>query len=265
IPAGTICGYKTITAYSRSIFLYTYKYILMTINCIIIDDEPLARAGMKEYVADVDFLHLAGTFDNPLAAAGLISSGDIHLVFLDIQMPKITGLEFYKTLKNPPAVIFTTAYPQYALEGFEVNALDYLVKPVSFDRFLKAVLKAKEFFEVRQLNKAEAAEPYFFIKADNKLVKILFDEILYVEALQNYVNIHTADKKYMSYLTFKSVEDYLPASRFIKVHKSYIVAAPRVESIDGNEIRIGQHRIPISRSLKDEVIEKLVSGKFLKR
>lgn len=241
----------------------------MTINCIIIDDEPLARAGLQEYISDTGFLHLLGSFDNPLAATELISSGKVQLLFLDIQMPKITGLEFFKTLKDPPAVVFTTAYPQYALDGFEVNALDYLVKPVSFDRFLKAALKAKEFFEVRQVNKTEAgtgeAAEYFFIKADNKLVKISYDEILYVEALQNYVNIHTAGKKYMSYLTFKLVEDYLPAGRFIKVHKSFIISAAKVDSIDGNEIRIGQYHIPVSRGLKDEVIEKLVAGKFLKR
>lgn len=241
----------------------------MTINCIIIDDEPLARTGLKEYVGDIDFLKLLGSFDNPLAATELIGSGEVQLLFLDIQMPKITGLDFFKTLKNPPAVIFTTAYPQYALDGFEVNALDYLVKPVSFDRFLKAALKAKEFFEIRHINKTETKEgdtdQYFFIKADNQLVKIFYDEVLFVEALQNYVYIHTASKKFMSYLTFKSVEDYLPASRFIKVHKSFIISAAKVDSIDGNELRIGQHRIPISRALKDDVLGKLVSGKFLRR
>lgn len=239
------------------------------INCIIIDDEPLARNGLKEYIADIDFLNLLGEFGNALAATEMIGSGNVQLIFLDIQMPKITGLDFFKTLKDPPAVIFTTAYPQYALDGFEVNAVDYLVKPISFERFLKATLKAKDFFESRQSAKAEAmsgnTEEYFFIKADNKLVKILYDDVLFVEALQNYVTIHTAEKKHISYLTFKSVEDYLPANRFIKVHKSYIIAAAKVESIDGNEIRLGQHRIPISRSLKDEVIDKLVAGKFLKR
>lgn len=241
----------------------------MNINCIIIDDEPLARTGLKEYIADIDFLNLAGEFDNPLSATELIGTGEVQLIFLDIQMPKITGLDFFKSLRNPPAVIFTTAYPQYALDGFEVNALDYLVKPISFDRFLKATMKAKEFYEVRQKNKtiggATDNSEYFFIKADNKLVKILFDDILFVEALQNYVTIHTTTKKFISYLTFKSVEDYLPASRFIKVHKSFIVAASRIDSIDGNEIRMGEHRIPISRSLKDEVTEKLLKGKFLKR
>lgn len=241
----------------------------MTINCILIDDEPLARAGLEEYIADIDFLNLLGTFANPLAATEILATGNVQLLFLDIQMPRITGLEFFKTLKNPPPVIFTTAYPQYALDGFEVNALDYLVKPISFDRFLKAALKAKEFYEVRQVNRTENstgdAGSYFFIKADNKLVKIFYEDILFIEALQNYVNIHTAGKKYMSYLTFRSVEEYLPAGRFIKVHKSFIIAAARVDSIDGNEIRMGEYRIPISRGLKDEVIEKLVAGKFLKR
>ena len=240
----------------------------MSINCIIIDDEPLARKGLKEYIADTDFLALIGEFDNPLKATDLISRGEVQLLFLDIQMPKITGLEFFKMLQHPPPVIFTTAYPQYALDGFEVNALDYLVKPVSFERFLKAAMKAKEYYEVREKNASEASVQsagYFFIKADNRLVKLQYDDILFVEALQNYVVIHTGDKKYITYLTFRSVEEYLPSERFIKTHKSYIVAAAKIESIEGNDIRIGQHHIPISRNLKDEVMERLLKGKFLKR
>ncbi|MEI9809853.1 MAG: response regulator [Bacteroidota bacterium] len=136
----------------------------------------------------------------------MLAGEDVHLLFLDIQMPKITGLDFLKTLQHAPPVIFTTAFPQYALEGFELNALDYLVKPISFDRFLKAAMRAKEFYEVRQKNVSEVAgnataSDYFFIKADNKLVKILYDDILFAEALQNYVVIHTNDKKYVTYLT----------------------------------------------------------------
>src|SRR5678809_1044017 len=141
----------------------------MKITCIIIDDEPLARKGMKEYISDVEFLEIIGEFDSPLKATELISSGEVQLMFLDIQMPRITGLDFFKSLPHPPPVIFTTAYPQYALEGFEVNALDYLVKPFTFERFLKAVLKAKEFYEVRETNLSEEkTSDYFFIKADNK-------------------------------------------------------------------------------------------------
>ena len=240
------------------------------ISCIIIDDEPLARKGLTEYIADVDFLDLLAAYDNPLKAEEQISRGEVHLLFLDIQMPKISGLDFLKSLKQAPPVIFTTAFPQYALDGFELNALDYLVKPVSFERFLKAALRAKEYYEVRQLNHAghsdfEINGDYFFIKADNKLVKIFYDQVLFVEALQNYVVIHTAGKKYLTYLTFKSVEEYLPVNRFIKVHKSFIISATKIDSIEGNEIRIGANQIPISRNLKEEVMNRLLKGKFLKR
>lgn len=238
----------------------------MNINCLVIDDEPLARKGLKEYIADIDFLNCIGEYDNALKAAEQISRGEVQLLFLDIQMPKITGLEFFKTLQNPPPVIFTTAYPQYALEGFEVNALDYLVKPISFERFFKAVLKAKEFYEVRETNHQEANDiDYFFIKVDNKLEKIMFADVLFAEASQNYVLIHTPLKKYMTYLTFKSVEEYLPAKMFLKVHKSYIVATSRIDTIEGNDIRIGQQHIPISRNLKDDVMARLLKGNFLKR
>ncbi|MBC7888123.1 MAG: response regulator transcription factor [Ferruginibacter sp.] len=239
----------------------------MNINCIIIDDEPLARKGLKEYIADVDFLNLAGEFESPLKATEVLGKGEVQLIFLDIQMPKINGLEFIRTIKNAPPVIFTTAYPNHALEGFEVNALDYLVKPVSFDRFLKAALKAKEFYELREKNAVGTvfSPGYFFIKADNKLVKILLDDVLFVEGLQNYICIHTKDKKYTTWLTFKTVEDYLPADKFIKVHKSYILSASKVESINGNEVQIGGHHLPISRNMKEEVMEKLLKGKFLKR
>ncbi len=243
------------------------------INCIIIDDEPLARAGLKEYITDIDFLFLAGEFSNPLAASHCLSNTTVDLIFLDIQMPRISGIEFMKSLPHPPAVIFTTAYPQYALESFDVNALDYLVKPISFDRFLKACFKAKAYGEMKNnagkiippAATGENKEAYFFIKADNKIVKIALDEILFVEAMQNYVTIHTTEKKYISYLTIKSVEDFLPGDHFIKVHKSFIVSADRVDSIEGNEICIGKHRLPMSRSLKEEVTQKLLNGKYLKR
>jgi len=239
----------------------------MKINCIIVDDEPLARKGLKEYINDVDFLNLVGEFDNAVKATDILSKENVLLLFLDIQMPKITGLDFFRSLKQAPPVIFTTAYPQYALEGFDVNALDYLVKPISFDRFLKAALKAKEYYEIRKENEAKTTsnEEYFFVKADNKLVKIFFNEILFVEALQNYVTIHTATKKYITYLTFKSVEEYLPQGAFIKTHKSYIVSAAKIDSIEGNDIRIKEYHVPISRNEKDLVMEKLLKGKFLKR
>lgn len=236
----------------------------MKINCIIIDDEPLARKGLKEYISDIDFLNLTGEFDSPLKLSGM-NMQDIQLLFLDIQMPKITGIEFFKTLHPAPPVIFTTAYSQYALDGFNLNALDYLMKPISFERFLKAALKAKEYYELRQTNSVEKDAEYFFIKADNKLVKIFFNDILFAEALQNYVTIYTKEKKFITYLTLHSLEEYLPQQHFIKTHKSFIVPVNKVESIEGNDIRIGNHHIPISRNYKDEVMAKLVNNKILKR
>ena len=241
---------------------------MQQISCIIIDDEPLARKGLKEYISDVEFLHLEGDFSDPLKAMQLIEEGKVQLIFLDIQMPRITGLEFFKSLREAPPVIFTTAYPQFALDGFDLNALDYLVKPISFERFLKAVMKAKEYYEVRRKNQATAGvqkEEYFFIKADNKLVRIFYNDVLFVEALQNYVSIQTNDRKYITYLTFKSIEEYLPADRFIKTHKSFIVSAARIDQIEGNDIRLGNYHVPISRSAREEVMEKLLKGRFLKR
>jgi DNA-binding LytR/AlgR family response regulator len=238
----------------------------MLLNCVIIDDEPLARKGMKEYIQDVEFLHLDGEFDNPMKALELLLRQKTDLLFLDIQMPKMTGVDFVRTLSNIPMVIFTTAYPQYAVEGFELNAVDYLVKPFSFDRFCKAVMKARRVKEssmpvpARDAAPAQEAQPeqdYFFIKSDNKLVRIRLDEILFVEALQNYIAIHTAGKKYITYLTLHGIGDYLPPGRFIRTHKSFIVAADKIESIEGNEIRIGPHRIPISRTERESVLGQL--------
>jgi DNA-binding LytR/AlgR family response regulator len=241
----------------------------MKINCIVIDDEPLARKGIKEYIEELDFLHLVGEFDSPIKANTLLGTGDVQLIFLDIQMPKITGLDFFKTLKHPPPVIFTTAYPQYALEGFDLNALDYVVKPISFERFLKAANKAKEYYELRLKNQKivgkEGSSDHIFIKVDGRLIKILFENILFVEALQNYIAVHTKEKKYISYLTLQSLLEFLPPSDFVKTHKSFIVSINKVDSLEGNNLQIGQHHIPVSRSLKEEVMEKLLGKDFVKR
>ena len=240
------------------------------ISCIIIDDEPLARKGLKEYINEVDFLQLLGEFDHPLKAMLPLQEGNVQLIFLDIQMPRITGLEFLRTLPHPPPVVFVTAYPQFALDGFDLNALDYLVKPVSLDRFLQAAFKAKEYYDLRLQNlaavkTADGIPDSFYIKSDNKLVRIRYDEILFIEALQNYVMVYTTHNKYITYLTFRSVEEYLPAHLFIRTHKSYLVAAAWVECIEGNELLVAGHHIPVSRNEKETVMEKLLKGKFLKR
>jgi DNA-binding LytR/AlgR family response regulator len=240
---------------------------------------------MEEYAADVSFLNIVGTCDSAVKAYEFVASGKVDLLFLDIQMPRLTGLDFLKTLKNPPMVILTTAYPQYALDGFALDVLDYLVKPIPFDRFLKAVNKAKELFDLKQ-NQAQIGQnqermlqnavytegslptvgtDYFFIKTDSKYERIQFADILFIEALQNYVVIHTATGRHTVYLTLKSVESYLPATQFLKVQKSFIVALLKIEGIEGSDILMGKHRIPISRQDKDSVLEIILKDKLLKR
>lgn len=235
------------------------------LKCIIIDDEPIARKGLKEYMEDTGFLQLCGEFENPVKAMDMLMTEAIDLIFLDIQMPKMTGLELIRSLPHPPMVIFTTAYPQYAVEGFELNAVDYLLKPFSFDRFWKAVIKARSLSDASAKHGAGQETDYFYVKSDNKLVKINYQDILFAEALQNYVAIHTTTRKYITYLTFHSIEEHLPAAKFLKTHKSYIVAMDKIESIEGSEIRIGTHHIPISRTEKESVMEKLLQNKLLKR
>jgi len=238
----------------------------MNLRCMIVDDEPLARKGLQEYCADVDFLEVVAVCDSPVKAVDLLQTEQIHLLFLDIQMPRINGLDLMRSLPQPPLVIFTTAFAEYALQGFELDVIDYLLKPIAFERFLKAALKARSYFELLQRPAAGADNTgYFFIKCDNGLERICFDDILYAEALQNYVVLHTVQRKYITYLTFKAVEDYLPEQQFLRVHKSYIVALSKIDRIAGSDIIIGPHYIPISRHLKEEVMERILRDRYLKR
>lgn len=238
----------------------------MKITCIIVDDEPLARKGLAEYISEVSFLELKAQCESPIAASKFLSEQKVDLVFLDIQMPKMTGIDFLKTMGHPPMIVFTTAYSEYALQGYELNVVDYLVKPVSLERFLKAANKVKEFHELK-LNagpQARTAE-YFFVRCDNRYEKIFYAELLFVEAQENYVVLQTKSKKYISHLTFKAVEEYLPPGTFVKVHKSFIVSVPGIDNISGNEIKLGNYSIPISRTMKDEALNRIINSKLLKR
>jgi len=239
------------------------------INCVIIDDEPLAREGLAKYVREVDFLHLVDTCENPVELVKILDQQRVDLLFLDIQMPKMNGIDFLKIVQKPPMVIITTAFPSYALEGFQLNALDYLLKPITLDRFLKAAGKARDYH--RLLNKAEAGpassppDPpadYFFIKCGSKFEKIHFADIMYVEGMQNYVTIYTRKGKYVTLLYLKHLEENLDSNSFIRVHKSYIVSIDKIEGIEGNEIFIQSYRIPISRNYREQVIQRVVSNKL---
>lgn len=237
----------------------------MKLNCLIVDDEPLARKGMEEYVKEVAFLQLAGSCENAMKASGHLNEGNIDLMLLDIQMPKLSGIEFLKTLKNPPLVIFTTAFSEYALESYSLDVIDYLVKPIPFDRFLKATQKAFDFYLMKQKAGPETAQAFFFIKCDHKYEKVNYADVLYVEAMQNYCIIHTAERKLITYITMTGLEEQLPHERFLKVHKSFIVSIEKVKALDGSEIVIGNARIPISRSIKDDVVSKIMGNNLFKR
>lgn len=238
------------------------------INCVIIDDEPLAREGIADYVREIDFLKLITTCENPVELMKVLDEHSIDLIFMDIQMPKMNGIEFLKIVDKPPMVIFTTAFPSYALESYQLNVLDYLLKPITFERFFKAANKARDYHHL--LNKTVAFQTsrgdhdtdHFFIKCGSKYEKIHFEEILYVQGMQNYVTIFTTKGKYMTLLYLKNLEENLGSRLFIRVHKSYIVAIEKIEGIEGNEIIIQSHRIPISRNHRELVIKQVVKNKL---
>jgi DNA-binding LytR/AlgR family response regulator len=239
----------------------------MKLNCLIIDDEPVARKGLEEHVQEIEFLNRVASCENALKASAYLAEHRIDLIYLDIQMPKVSGIDFLKALKNPPLTIFTTAFTEYALEGYSLDVIDYLVKPITFERFLKASQKALEFFQLRAraINPGAIPSDYFFVRCDSKFEKVFFREVSYVEALQNYAVIHIADRKLITYITLTSLENQLPKHQFLKVHKSFLISVAHIKSIEGNEIVMAHARIPISRTLRDQVIQQILGNSLFKR
>lgn len=241
----------------------------MKMNCIIVDDEPVARKLLEEYVDDVHFFQLIGKAENPLKANVLLNENKIDLIFLDINMPKMSGIEFLRSSNSLPLTILTTAYSEYAIEGFELDVVDYLLKPFSFERFLKACNKAKEYFELQnniiERKTTEDLASYFFVKCNGRIEKIMYDELLYVEAMLNYIVLHTEDKKLIVYLTMKSIAEQLPSDIFLKVHKSTIINTNKIKSIEGNEINMGKAKVYISQNLHENVMKQILKDKMIKR
>lgn len=223
-----------------------------SISCIITDDEPFARKGLQGYVKKIGFLDLKGTCEDALQLSDMLQRHYVDLLFLDIQMPHITGIEFIKALPKPPKVIFTTAFEQYALQGFELDVIDYMLKPISYERFLKAAWKARDYFALH--NKSDQTASYLFVKANGKLEKVIFEEILFIEGMENYVAIHFGDKKLIVHTTIKALFQRLPGGQFIQTHKSYLVAVNKVQSIEGNILHIQKHQVPISKNLREDVV-----------
>jgi DNA-binding LytR/AlgR family response regulator len=228
---------------------------------VITDDEPVARKGLQGYVEKIDFLELVGICEDAIQLNSILKQQPVQLLFLDIEMPYLSGIEFLKNHPDPPKVIFTTAYEQYALKGYELDVLDYLLKPISFDRFLKAANKAYDWF----LPKPTAGQDYIFVKANSKLEKIDLADILFAEAMENYVAIYTAQQKIIASTTLKGLQEKLPSSSFVQCHKSYIINMQAVRSIEGNLVNIDKYQVPISKYQKEEVMEKMVNSKLLKK
>ena len=233
-----------------------YKKIL----CLAVDDEPLAMNVLQRYIASVPALSLAATCNNAVEALDYLQRHPIDLLFIDIQMPQILGTDFIRTLKNPPKVIFTTAFRKFAVEGFELNAVDYLLKPISFERFLKAVNKVMEISLHQPVvgkdmteSIKKASDTHLYFRADRKMVKVMLDEILYIESLKDYVKIVTPTKTTITKHSISALEEMLPRDGFVRIHRSYIVALSKIESYNQEVMVVAKKELPISRMYKHEV------------
>jgi DNA-binding LytR/AlgR family response regulator len=232
-------------------------------KCIAIDDEPLALDILKDHIAKVPDLALLTTFKNAIEAAEYLRNNEVDLLFLDIQMPEVTGIDFFKSLKKPPLVIFTTAYPEYAVEGFELNAIDYLLKPISFERFEKALEKAREYFRFKkgdEVETTELQEDYIYVKANQKLIKLSYDDIFYIEAFADYVKIYTPLKRIVTLQTMKNMERKLPVDRFVRLHRSFIAGLHHIKAFSGSEVEVNGVKIPIGKNYKDDFLA-MMKGK----
>lgn len=234
------------------------------IKTLLVDDEYLALNLLENFVQQVPDLEIFDKVKSPIKAMDILQKESIDLLFLDIQMPTLSGNSLLKTLANPPLTIFTTAYSDYATEAFELNAIDYLLKPFSFERFLQSVNKAKEQLRFRQENAGgsslmvpEQSRDFFAVKVDGKIQKVYFQDILYIEGLKEYVRIVCPNNRFVTLESLKNMEELLPSPDFIRVHKSYIVNKRKVQALEGNQLEIGKTKIPISRSKREEVVKEI--------
>ncbi|MEY4274876.1 MAG: hypothetical protein RL638_1824 [Bacteroidota bacterium] len=234
------------------------------LKCIAIDDESLALDLVEDNIAKVPFLKLEARCRNAFEAIEYLQNNAVDLIFLDIQMPGLTGVQFLEGLTQKPMVIFVTAYQQYALEGFNLDVIDYVLKPISFERFLKASHKALDFYKSKQallgnVNKPEVKTDYIFIHADYSLMKIMFEDILYIEGLKDYIKIHLRNQKFpiVCRMTMKLISEKLPSDEFLRIHKSFIVSLKKIESIRNQKVKIGENHIPLSDSYSEQFYQTI--------
>ncbi len=240
----------------------------MKYKCIIVDDEPLARKGIKLHLNDIESLELLEEFGNAIQAAEYLRQHPVDIIFLDIQMPGMTGMEFLQSVTTRPAVILTTAYTEHAIEAFELDVIDYLLKPIRFDRFYKAVTKAQDYISLKTNEPAtlEKFEPdYIYIKSDRKYVKLKYTDIRFIQGMKDYVMIHSYQKKYMTAMNIKTILTQLPEATFSRVSKSYIINVNLIDTIDQDMIYIGEDDIPLGLSYKEAFLSMHIKDKLLKR
>jgi two-component system LytT family response regulator len=239
------------------------------IRCLIVDDEPLALHILEDYISKIPFLQLIKATTNPIEALTLVQEKQADLVFLDVQMPELTGIQFLRIANGKAKVILTTAYPQYALEGYELDVIDYLLKPIAFDRFFKSVQKAQAILQpaaqpaqpdVAQQKQQDFLSDFIFVKTEHKIQKVYLNDILFIEGLKDYISIFTAAERIITLQNMKKMEDALPAKHFIRVHKSYIVSINKIDSIERSRIFIGDKVIPVGDTYREEFF-KIVDGK----
>lgn len=233
----------------------------MKLKCIITDDEPIARKGLQSYVERIDFLELVGVCEDAIQLNNQLKSQQADLLFLDIEMPYMTGIELLNSQSNPPKVIITSAYAEYAIKGYDLEVSDYLLKPISFDRFLKAVNKV---YDQLISSQTPVVQDYLFVKTSLKLEKIRFNDMRFIEGVENYVAIYTSDGKIITHTTLRTILQKLPPERFVQVHKSYLVNIDKIDSIEGNLLGIGKNKIPLSRTYKETALEIILKNKLLK-
>lgn len=241
-------------------------------KCIIIDDEPLAREGMELNIEEVNDLQLVAQFGNPLEAAEFLSQNEVDLIFLDVEMPEMNGLDFLRSLQVKPMTILTTAYIDYAIQGYELGVIDYLVKPIRMERFIKGVNKARELYQLKQNSElkgnyvtTEQTEDHIYLKADRKYVKVMLDDIHYIKGMKDYVMVYNEDSRIMTAMNLKTIYNQLDKTRFVRISKSYIINISKIMEVKNNSVIIGDKDIPLGKTYKDYFIDNFIKNRLLER
>lgn len=238
------------------------------IKTVIVDDEPLAREGLELHIQEVSDLELQDQFGHPTDAIAFLEKNDTDLLFLDVEMPDMSGIDLLKSLQSPPMTVLTTAYTDYALEGFDLGVIDYLVKPIRLERFISAVNKAREYLRLRELSVQTEQLPdqdHIFLKADRKFVKVFLNDILYIQGMKDYVMVYTAESRVITAMNMKTINSQLDSSRFVRVSKSYIINVSKIVEVKNNSVMIQDVEIPIGKKYKEHFLDNFIKNRLLQR